>query len=134
MTPVARSDRRIRLRQLDRGTYWPPLVSTLALRISTVWAFLDGYPQAYRRPVTNHGEELAGGPSGRAASAVPEAPAAGFTHRDPGQHGSGFAAGGAADVLAPGPVLAGLAEQATASGLDGWTTTNSPGCCARGGG
>ena len=49
---------------------------------------------------------------------MPEALAAGFTHNMPGQHGSGFAAGGAADVLAPGPVLAGLAEQA-AGGLDG---------------
>ncbi len=66
-------------------------------------------------------QESAGGPCGRASrpGGVPEALAAGFTHRDPGQHGAGFAAGGAADVMAPGPVLDGLAEQAAADGLDG---------------
>lgn len=64
-------------------------------------------------------EQLTGDPSGRTAGAVPEALAAGFTHNVPGQRGCGFAAGGAADVLAPGPVLAGLAEQASAGGLDG---------------
>ena len=62
------------------------------------------------------GEELTSGPAGR-AGAVPEALAAGFTHRDPGHHGTGFAAGGAADVMPPGPPLAALTEQAQAGGL-----------------
>lgn len=56
---------------------------------------------------------------------VPEAFAAGFTHRDAAGWGpeyatgspSGFAAGGPADTLEPGPVLAGLAAQAWDGGL-----------------
>jgi hypothetical protein len=64
------------------------------------------------------GEKLTGGLPGPGA-AWPEALAAGFTHRDPGHRGTGFAAGGAADVMAPGPVLAGLAGRACAGGLGG---------------
>ncbi len=48
---------------------------------------------------------------------VPEVLAAGFTHRDPGHHGTGFVAGGTADAMAPGPALAALADQASAAGL-----------------
>jgi hypothetical protein len=48
---------------------------------------------------------------------VPEALAAGFTHRDPGHRGTGFAAGGAADAMSPGPALAELTGQACAEGL-----------------
>jgi hypothetical protein len=44
--------------------------------------------------------------------------AAGFTHREPGQHGAGFAAGGFGDRLAPGAVLAAFTEDMWADGLD----------------
>jgi hypothetical protein len=47
-----------------------------------------------------------------------EAEAAGFLHHAGGRPGVGFAAGGSLDLLAPGPVLAGFAEEA-AGGLDG---------------
>ena len=42
---------------------------------------------------------------------------AGFLHHDGGRRGVGFAAGGALDQLAPGPVLAGFAAEAVAGGL-----------------
>ncbi len=48
---------------------------------------------------------------------VPEVLAAGFVHSDPGGHGPGFGAGGVADGLLPGPVLAGLAAGAWRGGL-----------------
>jgi hypothetical protein len=47
-----------------------------------------------------------------------EAIAAGFLHHTGGRRGSGFAAGGALDQLAPGPVLAGFVAEA-AGGLAG---------------
>ena len=49
--------------------------------------------------------------------AAPEAIAAGFLHRDGGR-GRGFAAGGLLDVMEPGAVLAGFADDAWADGLD----------------
>jgi hypothetical protein len=42
--------------------------------------------------------------------------AAGFLHRAGGRRGVGFAAGGAADLLPPGPVLAGLLAEARDGG------------------
>jgi hypothetical protein len=51
-----------------------------------------------------------------AEPAVPEVLAAGFWGRSAGD-GCGFAAGGVADELAPGPVLAGLAGDVCAAGL-----------------
>jgi hypothetical protein len=48
-----------------------------------------------------------------------EVMAAGFLRHAGGRAGVGFAAGGAADQLAPGPVLAGLAAGAWAGGLAG---------------
>ena len=53
----------------------------------------------------------------QAPAAVPDSIAAGFLHRDGGS-GRGFAAGGLLDVMAPGPVLAGFADDAWADGLD----------------
>jgi Domain of unknown function (DUF222) len=52
-----------------------------------------------------------------ASAPVPEALAAGFLHAD-GGHGRGFAAGGALDVMPPGPTLAGFADDAWTDGLD----------------
>jgi hypothetical protein len=52
-----------------------------------------------------------------AERAAPEALAAGFWDRSAGD-GCGFAAGGVADELAPGPVLAGLAGDVCAAGLE----------------
>jgi hypothetical protein len=46
-----------------------------------------------------------------------EALAAGFTHRDKVAGARGFAAGGLLDVMEPGPVLAGFAEDAVGGGL-----------------
>ena len=43
--------------------------------------------------------------------------AAGFTHRDHEQGARGFAAGGPLDVMEPGPVLAGFADDAVDDGL-----------------
>ena len=63
-----------------------------------------------------HGEELTGNAFDHGA-AVPEALAAGFTHRDPDPRGVGFAAGGAADAMVPGVTLAGLTGQAWVAGL-----------------
>jgi hypothetical protein len=49
---------------------------------------------------------------------VPEAIGAGFTHREHrGGPGLGFAAGGPADLMDPGPVLAGCAARAREEGL-----------------
>ena len=50
-------------------------------------------------------------------AAVPEALAAGFLHADGGD-GRGFAAGGALDMMQPGPTLAGFADDAWTDGLD----------------
>src|SRR6266700_2322545 len=45
--------------------------------------------------------------------------AAGFTHKDHEQGARGFAAGGPLDVMEPGPVLAGFADDAIGDGLGG---------------
>jgi hypothetical protein len=63
------------------------------------------------------GPELHGSSPGPDPGA--EALAAGFTHREPGQRGAGFAAGGFADELAAGAVLAAFTEDAWADGLGG---------------
>ncbi|MGD0376912.1 MAG: hypothetical protein ABSB01_20310 [Streptosporangiaceae bacterium] len=63
---------------------------------------------------TGIGRRLPDGPGGEV---VAEALAAGFTHGERGAVGAGFAAGGAADRLVPGPVLAEFAARAWADGL-----------------
>ena len=51
------------------------------------------------------------------AALVPEATASGFTHGLAGGDGPGFAAGGVADKLSPGPVLAGLVADVWQDGV-----------------
>ncbi len=51
------------------------------------------------------------------APAAREVLAAGFTHRDREPGARGWAAGGALDVMEPGPVLAGFADDAISGGL-----------------
>jgi hypothetical protein len=63
------------------------------------------------------GPELHGSSPGPDAARA-DVLAAGFTHREPGQHGAGFAAGGFGDRLAPGAVLAAFTEDVWADGLD----------------
>jgi hypothetical protein len=60
----------------------------------------------------------AGGPGLAEMPGVPEVLAAGFAHGDAGRGGPGFGAGGAADQLLPGRVLAGLAGDAWRDGLE----------------
>jgi hypothetical protein len=54
---------------------------------------------------------------GQGTDGVPEVLAAGFTHREAGLSGAGFAGGGAADRLVPGPALADFTAAAWAGGL-----------------
>lgn len=60
-------------------------------------------------------------PDDQSGDVAPEALAAGFTHREPGAEGTGFAAGGAADRLVPGPVLAEFTARAWTGGLGALT-------------
>ena len=60
-------------------------------------------------------------PDDQSGDVVPEALAAGFTHREPGAEGTGFAAGGVADRLVPGPVLAEFTARAWTGGLGALT-------------
>jgi hypothetical protein len=53
------------------------------------------------------------------AAGAGEVLAAGFTHRDREPGARGWAAGGALDVMEPGPVLAGFADDAVTDGLAG---------------
>jgi hypothetical protein len=55
-----------------------------------------------------------------------EAHAAGFLHRTGGRGGFGFAAGGALDLMEPGPVLAGFLADAVAGGVPGGAVLVGP--------
>ena len=72
----------------------------------------DAWLAQVASPVAN--EYLA---SHQPAPGTREALAAGFTHSDREPGARGWAAGGALDVMEPGPVLAGFADDAIAAGL-----------------
>jgi hypothetical protein len=69
-------------------------------------------------PPRDEEERLAALAAPVAPPRVPDALAAGFTHRDPEASGIGFASGGVLDELTPGQVLAGFTTEATESGHD----------------
>ena len=76
-----------------------------------------GYPFSPDNAPPDEDDAVAGAVDGE-GEAIP----AGFVHHEGGRRGSGFAAGGVLDGLAPGPVLAGFVAEAAEDGrgLPGW--------------
>ena len=71
-----------------------------------------GYPFGPENAPPDEDDAVAGVPWTGAGESIP----AGFLHREGGRRGSGFAAGGVLDGLAPGPVLAGFVAAAAGDG------------------
>ncbi len=71
-----------------------------------------GYPFSPDNAPPDEDDAVAGVPWTGDGEAIP----AGFLHREGGRRGSGFAAGGVLDGLAPGPVLAGFVRDAAEDG------------------